>query len=50
VRIAGYLRNIEVDRMEMVDASGQPLLPDAKRNIVASSLGELGRLFRETST
>jgi hypothetical protein len=39
--ICTYLRNIEVDRMEMVDASRQPLLPEAKRNAVASSLKEL---------
>jgi hypothetical protein len=50
VRIAGYLRNIEVDQMGMVDASGQPLVPETNRSIVASSLRELGRLFRETST
>ena len=47
--ICAYLRNIEVDRMEMVDASRQPLLPEAKRNAVASSLKELGRCFTETS-
>ena len=30
--IRDYLRNIEVDRMEMVDASRRRLLPEAKRN------------------
>jgi len=36
--IFAYLRAVEVDRMEMIDASGQPLLADAKRSAVASSL------------
>jgi len=47
--ICDYLRNIEVDRMEMVDASRQPLLPEAKRNTVASSLKKLSHYFTETS-
>jgi len=47
--ICDYLRNIEVDQMEMVDASRQPLLPEAKRNAVASSLKGLSPYFTETS-
>ena len=47
--ICDYLRSIEVDRMEMVDASRQPLLPEAKRNTVASSLKKLSHYFAETS-
>jgi hypothetical protein len=43
--ICDYLRNIEVDRMEMVDASRQPLLPEARRNAVASSLKRAEPLF-----
>jgi hypothetical protein len=46
--IYAYLRSIEVDRMELVDASRQPLLPESKRNAVASSLKELGHYFTET--
>jgi hypothetical protein len=49
VNICDYLRNIEVDQMEMVDASRQPLLPEAKRNAVASSLKGLSPYFTETS-
>jgi hypothetical protein len=44
-----YLRNIEVDQMELVDASRQPLLPESKRNAVASSLEGLGHYFTEAS-
>jgi hypothetical protein len=44
-----YLRNIEVDQMELVDASRQPLLPESKRNAVASSLARLGHYFTEAS-
>ena len=47
--ICDYLRNIEVDQMEVVDASRQPLLPEAKRNAVASSLKGLSPYFTETS-
>jgi hypothetical protein len=39
--ICAYLRDIEVDRMGMVDADGQPLLSEAKRRAVASSLNVL---------
>ena len=47
--ICDYLRNIEVDQMEVVDASRQPLLPEAKRNAVALSLKGLSPYFTETS-
>lgn len=46
--IGAYLREIEVERLEMVDSSRQPLLPEARRNTVASSLKKLGRCFPET--
>ncbi len=39
--IYAYLRATEVDRMEMVDNSGQPLLAEAKRSAAASSLNRL---------
>ncbi len=39
--IAAHLRTIEIQRMEMIDASGVPLLSPAKRDIVASSLRSL---------
>ena len=43
--ISEYLRGIEVDRMGMVDAGGQPLLPDFKRNAAVSSIRELNSYF-----
>jgi hypothetical protein len=43
--ICAYLRDIEVDRMGMVDADGQPLLPEGKRRAVASSLSSLHEYF-----
>jgi hypothetical protein len=43
--IAAYLREIEVGQMEMVDANRNPLLPEATRNAVASSLKGLDRYF-----
>lgn len=43
--IRAYLRKIEIDRMEMVNASGEPLLSDANRNRAAASLTSLGRYF-----
>lgn len=46
--IGNYLREIEVDRIEMVDADRQPLLPEQKRKAVASSLKGLGRYFIQT--
>lgn len=47
--IQAYLRDIEVDRMELVDARRQPLLPESTRNVAASSLKELGHYFTEIS-
>jgi len=44
--IRDYLRQIEVDQMEMVNASREPLLPDANRNRAAASLTSLGRYVR----
>ena len=41
--ICAYLRAIEVTRMGMVDATGQPLLAEAKRSVAASSLNRLGQ-------
>lgn len=43
--ISGHLRRIEVDLMEMVDGSGQPLLPDSKRHAAVSSIRELNSYF-----
>ena len=37
-KIAAYLRYVEVERMELVDAHGMPLLADAVRDSVAVSL------------
>lgn len=39
--ICAHLRNIEVDRMQLVDATGQPLLPEVKRNAAVASLVDL---------
>ena len=36
--IRAYLRQIEIDQMEMVNASGEPLLPDANQNRASASL------------
>ena len=44
--VRAYLRQIEIDQMEMVNASGEPLLPDATRNRAAASLASLDRYFR----
>lgn len=44
--IRAYLQNIEIEAMEMVNASGEPLLPAANRNAAAASLEELARYFR----
>jgi hypothetical protein len=44
--VRAYLRHIEIDQMEMVNASGEPLLPDATRNRAAASLTSLDRYFR----
>jgi hypothetical protein len=43
--ICAYLRDIEVNRMELVDAYGQPLLAEAERRAVASSLNALREYF-----
>ena len=43
--IYAYLRGVEVDRMEIVDANGRPLLSEAKRSAVASSLNQLRHYF-----
>ena len=40
-----YLREIEVESMEMVNASREPLLPEENRNTAAASLRRLGRYF-----
>jgi hypothetical protein len=45
-RIRAHLRQIEIEQMEMVDASREPLLPDINRNTAAASLKSLGRYFR----
>ncbi len=42
--IEGYLRDIEVERMELVDASGQPLMQMVER---FAAVDELQRVFRE---
>jgi hypothetical protein len=44
--IRTYLRQIEIDQMEMVNASREPLLPDANRKRAAASLTSLARYFR----
>ena len=44
--VRAYLRQIEIDQMEMVNASREPLLPEANRNRAAASLKSLGRYFR----
>ena len=43
--IAAHLRNIEIQQMELVDASGEPLFNEAKRNIVAASLRNLNSKY-----
>jgi hypothetical protein len=47
--ISAYLRRIEVDRMGMIDASGKPLLAEARRSAAASSLKDLGSDFAGAS-
>ena len=44
--IRAHLRKIEIDQMEMVNASSEPLLPDANRNRAAGSLTGLSGYFR----
>jgi hypothetical protein len=43
--ISAYLRNIEVDRMGMIDATGDPLLAEVRRREAVSSLIDLRRYF-----
>jgi len=43
--VEDHLRRIEVERMEMVDAAGEPLMSESKRNTAASSLIDLTRHF-----
>ncbi len=45
-RIGPYLRQIEIDQMEMVNASREPLLQDANRSAAAASLKDLSRYFK----
>ena len=45
-RIGAYLRQIEIEQMEMVDASREPLLPDPNGDTAAAALKSLGRHFR----
>lgn len=40
-KLSAYLRWVEVERMEMVDALGAPLLADSVRDSVAASLSAL---------
>jgi hypothetical protein len=39
--ICAHLQNIEIETMGMVNASGEPLLPDGNRSAAAASLKEL---------
>jgi hypothetical protein len=45
-KIGLYLRQIEIDQMEMVNAWREPLLPDAKRDAAAASLKDLSRYLK----
>jgi len=40
--ISDHLREIEIDRMEMTDAAGVPLLPASRRDAAASALTRVG--------
>ena len=40
--LAEYLRRIEIDRMGLVNASREPLVPEAWRNTAVESLMKLG--------
>jgi hypothetical protein len=44
--LAEYLRRIEIDRMGFVNASGEPLVPEAWRNTAVESLMKLGEHFQ----
>lgn len=48
-KISAYLRNIEVDRMGMIDAAGEPLLAEARRGAAVSSLTDLRGYFARPS-
>ncbi len=48
--VSGYLRNIEVDRMGMIDGAGEPLMTEDKRKAAVSSLIELRRYFTKPSS
>jgi hypothetical protein len=48
-KISDYLRNIEVDRMGMIDAAGEPLLAEARRGATVSSLTDLRGYFARPS-
>jgi hypothetical protein len=41
LKLAEYLRWVEVERMELVDERGKPLLAEEVRNSVAASLASL---------
>jgi len=47
--MSAYLRNIEVDRMGMIDGTGEPLMTEAKRRVVVSSLINLRPFFANPS-
>jgi hypothetical protein len=44
--IRAYLRRVEIEAMEMVDASGEPFLRDEARNAAAASLKAITRYFQ----
>ena len=44
--LAEYLRHIETERMGLVDASGEPLLPERRRSAAVVSLKKLGNYFQ----
>ncbi len=45
--LAEYLRCIEMDRMGLVNASGEPLVPEAWRSTAVHSLMKLGEDFQD---
>jgi hypothetical protein len=44
--LAEYLRRIEIDRIGLANASGEPLVPEAWRNAAVQSLMKLGEHFQ----
>lgn len=44
--LAEYLCRIEIDRIGLVNASGEPLVPEARRNTAVQSLMKLGEHFQ----